>query len=159
MSACGVAMSREIDRILDANLNRVREGLRVAEELCRLILEDRTLQQELKAIRHTLAQLEKKFLGVKLLVSRDVRRDPGVFSGEANEQKRADWAELARANFRRAQEGMRVLEEVSKLVPGNFGGSFKRLRFRLYELEQRTAVRLAGSRRSRYRAAKRGSCS
>jgi thiamine-phosphate pyrophosphorylase len=150
-------MSRELDRILDANFNRVREGLRVAEELCRLVLEDRGLQRELKGVRHALAQLEKKHLGASLLASRDVRRDPGVVSGERGEQKRADWAELARANFRRAQEGLRVLEEVGKLIPGNPGAVFKRLRFRMYALEQRAVARLAPKQKVRQSPSRKGS--
>ncbi|NTV51846.1 MAG: hypothetical protein HGA76_02360 [Candidatus Firestonebacteria bacterium] len=149
-------MSRELDRILDANLNRVREGLRVAEELCRLILEDRTLQQQLKAVRHALAQLEKKSLGTQLLASRDVSRDPGVSASKVGEQPRADWVELSRANFRRAQEGLRVLEEVSKLAPGKLSGAFKRLRFELYALEQRATARLLAQRPARNVKAKRG---
>jgi thiamine-phosphate pyrophosphorylase len=136
-------MSREIFRILDANLNRVREGLRVAEEVCRLLLEDAALQRELKAVRHALAQLEEEIQSTKLLASRNVHRDPGV---KAAEGARANWLDLTRANFRRAQEGLRVLEEVSKLVPGNLGGAFKRLRFRMYELEQRAVKRLATGR-------------
>jgi len=152
-------MSRELDRILDANLNRVREGLRVAEELCRLVLEDAALQRELKTVRHALVQLERKALSPRLLASRDVPRDPGVRGKEPGERLRASWAELARANFRRAQEGLRVLEEVSKLTPGAASEGFKRLRFRLYVLEQRATARLAAGRRSRKPLAKRGSWS
>jgi len=149
-------MSREIDRILDANLNRVREGLRVVEELCRLILEDASLQRELKAVRHSLAKVEKESLGSHLLASRDVGRDPGVRGPEAGERSRANWAELARANFRRTQEGLRVLEEVSKLSTGSASELFKRLRFRLYVLEQRATARLAVGRGSRKPLPKRG---
>ena len=142
-------MSREIDRILDANLNRVREGLRVVEELGRLVLEDRGLQQALKAIRHKLAEVEKKHLGRGLILSRDVQRDPGVHSNLAGERSRGGFAELAQANFRRTQEGLRVLEEVSKLDQRGGSEAFKQLRFKLYVLEQNLTGRLVKAKRAR----------
>jgi thiamine-phosphate pyrophosphorylase len=142
-------MGREIDRILDANLNRVREGLRVVEELGRLVLEDRGLQQSLKAIRHKLAEVEKKYLGQELIQSRSVQRDPGVHSNLAGERRRGGFLELAHANFRRTQEGLRVLEEVSKLDQRGGSGAFKQLRFKLYVLEQTLTERLAQTKRPR----------
>ena len=41
-------------RLLDANLNRAAEGLRVADDLARFVLDDAGLSGEFKAIRHGL---------------------------------------------------------------------------------------------------------
>ncbi len=52
------------------------------------------------------------------------------------EKKRADLSSIVQANLRRAQEATRVLEEFGKLVNADSAKSFKRIRFRLYSLEQ-----------------------
>ena len=39
-------------RIIDANLNRAREGLRVCEDISRFALGDKTATRALKSIRH-----------------------------------------------------------------------------------------------------------
>ncbi|MFM7881918.1 MAG: thiamine phosphate synthase, partial [Microcystis panniformis] len=41
-----------IKRILDANLDRAREGLRIIEEWCRFGLDNPDLAQECKEMRH-----------------------------------------------------------------------------------------------------------
>ncbi|MCD4813389.1 hypothetical protein K8S19_06825 [bacterium] len=124
-----------VDRILDANLNRAREGLRVVEEWIRLDLENKPLQQRLKAIRHALIRAENKLPGKKLIASRDVKQDPGAAYSTAGEKRRRDPEELLRANLRRVQEAARVLEEVSKLKGGEAGKVFKKIRFQIYNLE------------------------
>ncbi len=54
-------------RILDANLNRAREALRVMEDYARLGLNDKVLTTAIKASRHALAetvhQFESRLLG------------------------------------------------------------------------------------------------
>jgi len=54
---------QEIYRVLDANFNRAREGLRVTEEVARFILEDPQLTARLKDLRHRLITLQKCFPG------------------------------------------------------------------------------------------------
>ena len=44
-------MQRAIYRILDANLDRAREGLRIIEECCRFGLNHQLLAEECKKIR------------------------------------------------------------------------------------------------------------
>ena len=46
-------------RIIDANLNRAREALRVMEEYARFGLEDPSLSAAIKETRHELAQCAK----------------------------------------------------------------------------------------------------
>ena len=50
------AYSRETLRIIDANLNRAAEGLRVLEDIARLGLNDASLSERLKTLRHELTQ-------------------------------------------------------------------------------------------------------
>ncbi|MFA6384789.1 MAG: hypothetical protein WCY10_05405, partial [Candidatus Omnitrophota bacterium] len=44
--------SSGISRVIDANANRLKEGLRVCEEVARFILNDGRLTRGLKEIRH-----------------------------------------------------------------------------------------------------------
>ncbi|HHP7232090.1 MAG TPA: thiamine phosphate synthase, partial [Xenococcaceae cyanobacterium] len=50
-------MYQAVYRILDANLDRAREGLRIIEEWCRFGLNNSALAEECKNIRQELAQL------------------------------------------------------------------------------------------------------
>ena len=47
---------REVYRILDVNLNRASEGLRVIEDGVRFVLNERRLTHEVREIRHSLTR-------------------------------------------------------------------------------------------------------
>jgi thiamine-phosphate pyrophosphorylase len=132
-----------LERIIDANLNRAREGLRVAEELARLVLEDGPLQSSFRAARHGLTHAEKALLPDRnRLRHRAVATDPGASTGRKRISRRAGWTDLARANLRRSEEALRVLEEVAPLCHPASVRVFHRLRFRVYALEQALVARL-----------------
>src|SRR5690349_13638085 len=65
-------------RILDACANRAREGLRVVEDYCRFVLDDRFLTGELKQLRHDLAAVLAELPADLLLAARDTRGDVGT---------------------------------------------------------------------------------
>jgi thiamine-phosphate pyrophosphorylase len=128
---------RNIYRVLDANLNRAREGIRVTEEVARFCFEDAKLSSRFKRLRHELTRVAKKhFDQNKLLSFRDSQKDVGADSMGSLEKKRADLSSVVQANLRRAQEATRVLEEFGKLLDPDFAKSFKRIRFKLYIMEQ-----------------------
>lgn len=129
-------MNKIIARILDANLNRAREGLRVAEEIARMVLEHQGLQKKLKAIRHKIIALEKKINSQQLLHYRSVQTDPGALTSNPSEMDRTSLQELGRANLRRCQEACRVLEEFSKLDNRTMSKTFKKMRFQTYDVER-----------------------
>ena len=64
-------------RIVDANLNRSAEGLRVLEDVARFVLNDAALSQQLRTIRHNLADAGRS-LGIILLEERDSEHDVGI---------------------------------------------------------------------------------
>ena len=140
-------MNREnIYRIIDANLNRGREGIRVVEEVARLYFDDAKLSSQFKSLRHQLTRVAKKSFDEKKLLSfRDSRGDVGADSMGGLEKKRADLESIVQANLRRSQEAVRVLEEFGKLIKLKMTAkegeksaqSFKKIRFRLYTLEQK----------------------
>jgi len=128
---------KNIYRIIDANLNRAREGIRVTEEVARLYFDDARLSSKFKKLRHDLTRVAKKSFDQKKLLSfRDSEKDVGADSMGSLEKKRADLNSIVQANLRRSQEATRVLEEFGKLINPDSAKSFKRIRFRLYTLEQ-----------------------
>ena len=131
-------------RILDANFNRTGEGLRVLEDISRLVLNDADLSERLKALRHEL-QPRDRSLQEKLMTARRAEEDVGAFIEEQGEGDREDLAGIVRANSRRVQQSLRVIEEALKLPGQDFGLNWetaKRARFSLYEVEQDILLRL-----------------
>ena len=132
-----------IYRILDANFNRSREGLRVCEEVARFVLNDKSLTRQLKTCRHRVSDVWKKMLrqDAAILRSRDVRADVGR-GPSAIEDRREDFRSLFAANSQRAKESLRALEETVKLVRPEHAKTFKKARFRVYAIEKRTLPKL-----------------
>jgi thiamine-phosphate pyrophosphorylase len=136
-----LAGKNQIYRILDANLNRLREALRVIEEYYRFIDERPVVCVELKKARHTLIEMEAKLGREALLGHRDT--DGDCFAGETRpeERARAGLAGLLAANFKRGQEACRVIEEYAKVAVGesdstSVAESAKAARFTLYKFEK-----------------------
>jgi len=135
---------REVYRVVDANLNRAGEGLRVLEEIARFILDDAALSARLKEMRHSLAALTNQLPGgvYELVRARDAAGDVGASSWTPGEKTRDDLFTLAVANFKRVQEAARVLEEFGKLLGPSLARTFKGLRFQAYVLEQEMLLKL-----------------
>jgi thiamine-phosphate pyrophosphorylase len=129
-------MNRAVSRILDANFNRSREGLRVAEEVVRFALDKKALAADLKRARHAVTAVYKRIGPAELAAGRDSRNDVGR-GPSALERPRLDLAELFWANLERAKEALRVLEETSKLAAPETSGALKKIRFELYGIEKR----------------------
>lgn len=118
-------------RILDANLDRAREGLRIIEEWCRFGLNNAQLLGECKYLRQELAHWHTP----ELRAARDTPGDPGTELTHPQEEQRSSVRSLLQANFCRVQEALRVLEEYGKLYHPNMGKAFKQMRYRVYTLE------------------------
>ncbi len=129
--------SGKIYRVLDANANRAREGLRVVEEYLRLVLDDAEFSARLKGLRHAITGAVVD-MGVedRLLAARESDGDVGATDPKGAEGARDDMRHVVTANLRRSQEALRVLEEYSKLVSERACAEFKRLRFETYTLEK-----------------------
>ena len=117
-------------RLIDANLNRLREGIRVVEDIFRYIYNDKETSSKLKSLRH-LSRLENY---VQLLETRDIKNDV-LRESIKSEQNRSDLYSILIANFKRAQESSRVLEEFCKLDSIEDSENFKYIRYELYNLE------------------------
>jgi len=123
-------MNENYLRLIDANLNRLREGIRVVEDIFRYMYNDKQTALKLKELRH-LSRLENY---IELLETRDVKNDV-LRSSIKSEQNRTDLYSILIANFKRAQESSRVLEEFTKLTSIKDSENFKYIRYELYNLE------------------------
>ncbi|MBF0593795.1 MAG: thiamine-phosphate pyrophosphorylase [Candidatus Omnitrophica bacterium] len=133
--------SRGIERVIDANFNRAKEGLRVCEDTARFIVDDKVLTSGYKAVRHELTGAVEVF-GLTLIVkARDVAGDVGKPT-TISESKRGSIADIFYANTQRVKESLRVLEEFAKLTDGSLAERFKLLRYKVYGLEKRAFERL-----------------
>ncbi|MEA5534705.1 thiamine phosphate synthase [Crocosphaera sp. XPORK-15E] len=123
--------SLSIPRILDANLDRAREGLRIIEEWCRFGLENSNLAEKCKQMRQEIANWHSS----DLRMARDTPNDPGTELSHPQEETRSSIDQLLQANLCRVQEALRVLEEYGKLYDPNMGITFKQMRYQVYTLE------------------------
>jgi len=138
-------------RIIDANINRLMEGLRVVEEYPRFVLDDRKTALKIKELRAKAKDAVRLLdTGDDLVCSRDSRHDVGRGMYTKSESDRKTMKDIITSNIKRAQEAARVLEEVGKLkdlgVSGDrgIGKRFKEIRYELYDVEK-TLIKGLGS--------------
>jgi thiamine-phosphate pyrophosphorylase len=118
-------------RIIDANLNRLREGIRVVEDIYRYHFNNSTISKQLKSLRHQTRVDDYQYL----LKNRDIIGDVGK-STTQSEKSRDSIDDILISNFKRAQESSRVLEEMYKLTSTKQSQIFKNIRYELYNLEK-----------------------
>lgn len=129
---------KQVLRIIDANLNRLREALRVIEEYFRFMAADKGRAAALKSMRHSLDDIEAAMGRGRLLASRDVAADPFANVNRPEELRRDGAADVLRANFKRGQEAARVIEEFAKVSAAlPISQTAKTVRFSLYALEKK----------------------
>jgi thiamine-phosphate pyrophosphorylase len=125
-------VTTKLYRLLDANLNRVREGIRVVEDIARFHDENREISSKLKELRHS-CRIESD----QLLINRDIINDI-LKDTTDSELKRDNIESVIVANMKRAQESSRVLEEVLKIFDLSESKKFKHIRYELYDIEKRS---------------------
>ncbi|MFA5839479.1 MAG: thiamine-phosphate pyrophosphorylase [Candidatus Margulisiibacteriota bacterium] len=133
----------KIMRVLDANINRAVEGLRVMEEVTRLVLDQSKNTAKFKKLRSQI-RLSAKLLDLQLM-HRDSLKDVGKNSFTKQEAKRETLLDIFSANSKRVEEALRVLEEFSKLININASKIFKTARFEVYSLEKKMYYQLEKS--------------
>jgi thiamine-phosphate pyrophosphorylase len=170
-----MSSARSHRRIVDANLNRAAEGLRVAEDVARFHWSLGALARELKDLRHDLFSVARTLepSAAALAAARDAVGDVGAPAQRtAGERAAADdetakepagasdgpdllLPEIAARNLERGREALRVLEELARAPAPAAARGFEALRYRLYTIEKRLLLltrrgerheRLAGAR-------------
>ena len=138
-------IEKKLLQIIDANLNRAREGLRVCEDITRFSLENKSIAKSLKAIRHRATDLvlkSKKISLVELLSGRDTSRDKTKFIDFQKETGMGIF-DIFMSNIERSKESLRVLEECFKLIDEKISRGYRKLRFNIYDTEK-SVVKKAG---------------
>lgn len=138
-------IKNKIFRIIDANFNRSREGLRVCEDISRFILNDGSLTKEFKAIRHAISGIIKSSPKVSKLSieSRNAAKDVGSIPLIEIEISRHDAGDIFIANIQRSKESIRVLEEFFKLIDIKGSAKLSKLRFKVYTAEKKAFGKLS----------------
>ncbi|PPD58863.1 thiamine phosphate synthase [Dehalogenimonas etheniformans] len=135
-------MSNQTLRIIDANLDRATEGLRVLEDIARFVLDDASLSGKLKTLRHSIHQAFAD-IAKDIISARDSVGDVGR-SVEHQKEAELDLLDTVSANSRRVEQSLRVLEEMSRtpgIVPN--GTVFEDARYAMYSIEKGLFSRLS----------------
>ena len=122
-------------RLIDANFNRAKEGLRVCEDICRFVHNNKNLTKRFKTLRHQLTEAVGSLKIIEIMKARDIERDIGKTS-IPGELKRKNTTDIFYANSQRAKESIRVLEEFAKLLNIQVSARLKKLRYTMYVLEK-----------------------
>jgi thiamine-phosphate pyrophosphorylase len=127
----GENLSPKLYRLIDANLNRLREGIRVVEDIQRYVFNNKELSKKLKDLRHKArVKNEKEYLSHRDIIG-DVLKET-----TSSEKSRENLFSIMIANIKRAEESSRVLEESLKLIDTIEAENFKQIRYALYDIEK-----------------------
>ena len=99
---------KEFLRTVDANTNRLCEGLRVVEDLCRFFLDKADIAKALRKIRHS---VRREISRTCPLIESFRNTEADVGKKFPPGKKHTGPADLLRSNINRIQESLRVLEE------------------------------------------------
>ena len=128
-----------IARIIDANANRVREALRVLEDAARFVLDDASLAEACKGLRHDFTSVLRGF--EYIIHDRDTPGDAGTELSTEAERRRMSIDDVVTAAGKRLGEALRSIEEYIKLIDAEASPPVKQLRYRAYDVEQKFATR------------------
>ena len=135
-----VKLSR-LHRVIDANYNRAKEGLRVCEDICRFVRDDAKATARFKELRHGLTAAVMVFGLKDMVASRDITGDVGCKTIAA-ESRRRHVGDIFYANIQRVKESLRVLEEFAKLKDAAAASALKKLRYTVYDIEKNALGRM-----------------
>jgi len=123
--------SQPVERLLDANLDRAREGLRVLEEWARFGLDRPDLVARSKDLRQRLGLLHRD----AYKRARHTATDSAAGLSHPAQSARTSPEKIVAANAGRVQEALRVLEEFGRGIDPPLAQEAAHCRYRLYDLE------------------------
>ena len=122
---------KRIAQIIDANLDRSREGLRVLEDWARFALGRKDLVKSFKHFRQTLGKHHLKVYKE----SRNFINDNCTGLSHPEQFKRNNTSSIISSNAARVQEALRVIEEFSRNHNQNLCQISSEIRYEIYNLE------------------------
>jgi thiamine-phosphate pyrophosphorylase len=134
-------MDADTLRLIDANANRAREGIRTAEDHIRFSVGDCRWSSTLKSMRAQVTRaMEAAYPGRTLLDARQAVSDPQRPTSDRFEREPAAGAEssrtVAQRGLKRAQEALRVLEEFLRAEHPDTSRDISQARYQAYDCEQ-----------------------
>lgn len=124
-------MHNEIYRIIDANINRASEALRLLEDWSRFAKNSKEISKKLKETRHS---INSSFLAYpNLIFSRESIHDVGRNIG--NPSTKSSVRDILRSNCKRVEEALRVLSEYGQLLDIDVK-KLEESRYEIYTLEK-----------------------
>ena len=120
-----------VARLLDANLDRAREGLRVLEDWARFGVDRADLVARTKDMRQRLGRLHRD----DYKLARHTATDPAAGMGHPAQQERLSPSQIVGANAGRVHEALRVLEEFGRSIDPELASEAAALRYGIYDLE------------------------
>ena len=124
-------IDNRIAQLIDANLDRAREGLRVMEDWCRFGLKRNDFSIQLKDWRQQLGAHHHNIYRKARLTS----EDPAMGVSHPLQQSRSTPEDIFIANSSRVQEALRVLEEFTRITDPTLSEVATRIRYETYEIE------------------------
>jgi len=120
-----------IAQLIDANLDRAREGLRVMEDWCRFGLKRDDFSIQIKDWRQQLGAHHQNIYRKARLVS----EDPAMGVSHPLQKNRSTPEDIFIANSSRVQEALRVLEEFTRITDPKLSEIATKIRYKTYEIE------------------------
>ncbi|MBE0432653.1 thiamine phosphate synthase [candidate division WOR-3 bacterium] len=122
-------------RIIDVNLNRLTESLKLIEDITRFHIGDRNLLSRTRKIRKELLQIKRSTPIAAFINARQSRSDLGR-KATFDSRRMKSSSELILSNLTRAKEASRTLEEIFKATDIGLSNRLKDIRFKIYDLEK-----------------------
>ena len=120
-----------IAQLIDANLDRAREGLRVMEDWCRFGLKRSDFSIQIKDWRQQLGVHHHSIYRKARLTS----NDPAMGVHHPLQKIRSTPEAVFTANSSRVQEALRVIEEFTRITDPNLCEVATKIRYETYEIE------------------------
>jgi len=133
MKLMSVAPNKKLSvaQLIDANLDRAREGLRVVEDWCRYGIENKDIVIQLKDFRQQLGRHHQ----YRYKQARSITSDQGIGLQHPEQKTRVKPEQVVAANCARIQESLRVLEEFSRIDNPQLANDASNIRYKIYDLE------------------------
>ena len=120
-----------IAQLIDANLDRAREGLRVMEDWCRFGLKRNDFSIQIKDWRQQLGFHHLNIYRNARLTS----QDPAMGVSHPLQKHRSTPEDIFIANSSRVQEALRVVEEFTRTTDPKLAELASKIRYATYEIE------------------------
>ncbi|ABX09250.1 thiamine phosphate synthase [Prochlorococcus marinus] len=136
---------KHVAQLIDANLDRAREGLRVIEDWCRYGLQRKDLIIIIKDYRHQLGRLHQK----TYKQARSAQTDQGSGLTHEAQNDRISPLQIVSANCARVQEALRVIEEFARNIDPELTKAASKIRYEIYDLEINIQEATSGKKRQK----------